>query len=691
MGRWLSTEGSPIPLGVTWIENEQAYNFAIYSRHAEAVRVLLYAADDLETPAFVHELDYLSNKSGRIWHCRLPKSMLNNVRYFGWAISGPDSENSDFHRFDDQKVLLDPYSKVVRFPPAFDREAAKRQGSNAGQGPLGILLGDEAKFDWSGEKRPHHEAELIIYEMHVRGFTKRDNSNVDPDKRGTFAGVIEKIPYLKDLGVTAVELMPVFQFDPNEGNYWGYMTLNFFAPHHVFAASPDPLEHRNEFRSMVKALHNANIEVILDVVYNHTAEGNHEGPIYSFKGIDNSTYYICSGEPGEPYANFSGTGNTLNCANRYVRRMILDSLRYWVKVMHVDGFRFDLASAFARNTDGSINWSDPPIFGEIRADPDLGHVRLIAEPWDAAGAYQLGETFPGTRWFQWNGRFRDDIRRFVRGDQGQVSALMCRLYGSDDLFPDDRSHAYHPFQSINYITSHDGFTLYDLVAYNEKHNHANGHDNQDGTTDNFSWNCGHEGDEDVPKNVLALRRRQVKNFCCLLFLANGTPMFCAGDEFLHTQAGNNNPYNQDNETTWLDWERLDAHPDVFRFFRLMIAFRIAHPTLCRSRFWRKDVLWYGRGQDIDMSPESRHFAFYLDGQSETDDDIYTMINAGEEDWSFTIQEGGTKDWLRFVDTSMKSPYDIREPGTEVAVRSSNYPVKARSVVVLIRPRQTTGE
>ncbi|MCA9249349.1 MAG: glycogen-debranching protein, partial [Planctomycetales bacterium] len=538
---WHAREGAPIPLGVTWIAEEEAYNFALFSGHAERVTLLLYHPRDVVHPFYTLALDYLRHKSGRIWHCRVPKAEIDGVTYYAWSIHGPEGNlETGRHTFDVQKILLDPYATVVHFPEDFSRQAAIGPGSNAGAAPLGMLLGEEPTFDWGRDRRPSHESDLVIYELHVKGFTKRANSGVSALKRGTFSGLVDKIPYLKELGVTAVELMPIFQFDPDEGNYWGYMTLNFFAPHSGFAATLDPLDHRNEFRAMVKALHEADIEVILDVVYNHTAEGSHDGPTYSFKGIDGSSYYLSSDDPEQPYANFSGTGNTLNCANRYVRRMILDSLRYWVKEMHVDGFRFDLASAFARNADGTINWSDPPIFGEIRADPDLGSVRLIAEPWDAEGAYQLGQAFPGTRWLQWNGRFRDEVRRFVRGDDAMITALMWRLYGSDDLFPDTRARACHPYQSVNYVTSHDGFTLYDLVAYDRRHNQANGHDNQDGTYENFSWNCGHEGDEGASKRVMALRRRQAKNFCCLLLLANGTPMFLAGDEFLHTQGGNNN-------------------------------------------------------------------------------------------------------------------------------------------------------
>jgi glycogen operon protein len=362
--------------------------------------------------------------------------------------------------------------------------------------------------------------------------------------------------------------------------------------------------------------------------------------------------------------------------------MVMDSLRYWNQEMHVDGFRFDLASVFSRASDGTLNWGDAPLFSAIAADPELGQLRLIAEPWDT-GAYQLGRGFPGATWAQWNGRFRDDIRRFVKGDPGMIGDVMRRIYGSDDLFPDTRADAYHAYQSLNYVTSHDGFTLYDLVSYNQKRNFANGHQNQDGAHDNYSWNCGHEGDEGLPSNVLALRRKQVKNFCCLLFLSNGTPMFRAGDEFLNTQFGNNNPYNQDNETGWLDWKQLQTNRDVFRFFKSMIALRKAHPSLSRSRFWREDVDWYGVGPKVDLSHDSRTLAFCLHGASQGDDDFYVMINAYWEDLEFELQEGKAQEWKRIVDTSLPSPDDFSDHG--VRLTRMKYNAGARSVVVLIRP------
>jgi glycogen operon protein len=375
----------------------------------------------------------------------------------------------------------------------------------------------------------------------------------------------------------------------------------------------------------------------------------------------------------------------LNFSQPHVRKMVMDSLRYWKNEMHIDGFRFDLASVFSRNADGSLNWGDAPIFSEIAADPELGRLALVAEPWDV-GCYQLGHGFPGTTWLQWNARYRDDVRRFVRGEAGMVPDLMRRIYGSDDLFPDSREHAYHAFQTVNYIDCHDGFTLYDLVSYNNKHNWKNGHANQDGMDANYSWNCGHEGDEGAPAEVLALRRKQAKNFFCLLMLSNGIPMFRAGDEFLNTQFGNNNPYNQDNQISWVDWSQRERNQDVFRFFKSMIAFRKSHPSLCRSRFWREDVSWYGVGSAVDLSQDSRSLALCLHGASQSDDDIYVMINAYWQALEFDIQEGAPKDWVRIVDTDLPSPDDFAEHG--LPLQQSRYQVAARSVVVLIRPRTT---
>jgi isoamylase len=676
---WAAIEGSPNPLGVTWIEEEQAYNFAVFSLDATGITLLLYSDQDLLYPVYEQSLDYLTHRSGSIWHTRLPASTVQQASYYAYRAQGPFAPQEG-QRFDPEKILMDPYAKSVYFPPDFSRRASIGRGSNAGKSPLGLVRPPENNFDWGADKRPIHTHDTVIYELHVRGFTRRSNSGVEPDKRGTFAGLVEKIPYLQELGITAVELMPVFQFDPQEGGYWGYMPLNFFAPHHEYALAHTQDQQTNEFRSMVKALHAAGIEVILDVVYNHTAGGDELGPTYSFRGLANSTYYLL--EPDKiHYRNDSGTGNTLNCANPIVRKMILDSMRYWVIEMHVDGFRFDLASIFTRNDDGSLNLKDPPILSEINADSAFAGVRLIAEAWDVS-AYELGRPFPGFFWAQWNGQFRDDVRSFVKSDDGKVGALMSRLYGSDDLFPETMPDVFHPYQSLNYVDSHDGFCLYDLVSYNEKHNEANGNNNTDGTDANFSWNCGWEGDAGVTAGVLELREKQIKNFCSMLFLSNGTPMFCAGDEFMRTQNGNNNPYNQDNETTWVDWDLLKKNQGMFRFFQKMIEFRKAHPSLGRSRFWREDIHWYGTSRSADFSPQSHTLAFCLHGASQDDQDIYVMINAYWEDLKFTIQEGGIHDWKRVVETSLPSPDDFSDP--PVAISSLACLVAARSIVIFLR-------
>jgi isoamylase len=677
--RWAHAEGLPLPLGATWIEDEQAFNFAVYAERAETVTLFLYSHHDLANPILTFQLDFLLNKSGRIWHCRIPLHQMRDARYYAYSVSGQGV--AGLHGFDHDKFLVDPYAKGVFFPPRFDRKEAIGPGTNAGKAPLGILPGYRITFDWSGDVSPRPESDAIIYELHIKGFTKNPNSGVHPSRAGTYSGVIEKIPYLKDLGITVVELMPIFQRDPQEGDYWGYMPLNFFAPHTQYASSIDDDGQHLEFKNMVKALHKAGIGVVLDVVYNHTCEGANDGPTYSFRGLDATGYYMLSSDTANPYANYSGTGNTLNFSQPQVRKMVMDSLRYWKNEMHIDGFRFDLASVFSRNADGSLNWGQAPIFSEIAADPDLGRLALIAEPWDT-GAYQLGRGFPGTTWLQWNARYRDDVRCFVRGDAGMIPDLMRRIYGSDDLFPDSRDHAYHAFQTVNYVDCHDGFTLYDLVSYNQKNNWKNGHGNQDGMDANYSWNCGHEGDEGASAEVLTLRRKQAKNFFCLLMLSNGIPMFRAGDEFLNTQFGNNNPYNQDNEISWLDWSQLQANQDMFRFFKAMIAFRKSHPSLCRSRFWREDISWYGVGPTVDLSPDSRSLAFCLHGASQGDDDIYVMINAYWQELQFKIQEGAPQDWVRVLDTDLPSPDDFS--GLGLPLQQSTYEVAARSIVVLKR-------
>jgi glycogen operon protein len=676
------TDGTILPLGASWIETEHAYNFSLYAEHAESVVLLLFNERELAGPLIEYRLDPRVNKTWNIWHCRVGGEAARAC-YYAYRIDGPrGGEPGKWHAYDPEKVLLDPRAKEVYFPPQFDRAAAQRPGSNLGQAPLGVLPRRRPDSEPDNGEFPRHDSgSAVIYEMHVRGFTCSPSSGVATERRGTYAGVVAKIPYLKELGVTMVELQPVHQFDPQEGNYWGYMTLNFFAPHSEYAA--DRGNARDEFRAMVGSLHEAGIEVILDVVYNHTAEGGRVGPTYSFRGIDNAAYYVMSDDPANPYRDYTGCGNTLACTSICTWTLILDSLRYWVTEMDVDGFRFDLASVLARGPDGSFATADTSLLAAIRTDPILRHVHLIAEPWDAGWAYQLGTQFPAPGWCQWNGRFRDDVRRFVRGDPGTVGSLMARLYGSDDLFPDNTRDARRPFQSINYVTCHDGFTLYDTVAYNEKRNWPNGHGNSDGTAENLSWNCGWEGDEHVPAAVMALRKRQAKNFFCLLLLANGVPMFAAGDEFLRTQRGNNNPYNQDNETTWLDWSCQERQADHFRFAKLMIVFRKSHPSIGRPRFWRDDVRWYGVGASTDLAFDSHTVAYCLHGGSQGDCDLYVMINGYHEPLDFEIQESPPRGWRRAVDTGLDSPLDIADPGDEPPVASLRYTVSPRSIVVLL--------
>ena len=674
-GAWES-DGSIAPLGATWLPELAAWNFALYANHATAVTLLLYANDPTTSVAEL-PLTWLINRTGRVWHARVQAQDVPGARWYAYRVDGLAGEGN---RFDPTKILLDPYAPAVYFPPAFSRAAASLPGSNVGRAPLGVLPSARPVFDWGDDHPPVHEGDLVIYELHVRQFTRRESSGVPEALRGTFAGIVEKIPYLVQLGVTAVELMPVLQGDPQEGSTWGYMPLHFFSPEQRYASGGDPLAAFDEFRTMVKALHAAGIEVILDVVYNHTAEAGAGGPSYSYSGIDNGTYYLLV--PNDwTYRNDTGTGNVLRCAHPQVRALILDSMRFWVEQGHVDGFRFDLASIFTRRDDGSLDLDSPSLISEMSNDPAFRHVRLIAEPWDMA-TYQLGRSFPGISWAQWNGRFRDDVRSFVKGDPGSVGSLMTRLYGSDDLFPDGPPNAYRPWQSVNFVTCHDGFTLYDVVAYDQKHNEANGQGNRDGADDNRSWNCGVEGDANVPGAVRALRIRQAKNFFTLLMLANGTPMFRAGDEFLQSQGGDNNPYNIDDERTWLDWDRLDEHQDVHRFVRGVIALRKRVAVLARNRFWRDDVHWYGVDGSPDLSWDSHTVAFSV--RDETGPAIYAMVNAYWEPITFTVQEAPANQWRPCIDTGQASPDDLVDDTSTAPLASAQCVVGPRSIVVLVR-------
>ena len=661
-------EGRPFPLGASW--QGAGWNFALYSRHATSITLLIYDEKEFVKPLAALTFDPLRNKTGRIWHTFVPHFAA--ARYYAYRIDGPIGT---VHRFDAQKVLLDPFAGQVFFPPEFSRGAAMWPGANDGRAPLGVLpMVNQHPAAPVGPRHAWHE--IVVYELHVKGFTARANSGVTEGRRGTFLGLIEKIPYLRELGVTVVELLPVHQFDPQEGNYWGYMTLNFFAAHGGYAVRDAVAE----FCEMVRAFHAAGIEVWLDVVYNHTCEADESGPTYSWRGIDNSSYYLL-GADGR-YLNDTGCGNMLRCAHDGTRALILESLRRWIH-LGVDGFRFDLASVLARDSYGRTQRDEAALISEITALAVVHGIRVVAEAWDIS-VNLLGRSYPGTLWAQWNGQYRDDVRGFVRGEKDKVGALMWRLYGSDDLFPDDPADVCRPYQSVNFVTAHDGFCLYDLVAYDQKHNEANGHGNEDGTCDNRSWNCGWEGDDGAPAEVLALRHRQVKNFFTLLMLANGTPMFCAGDEFLNTQRGNNNPYNQDSEITWLDWSLLQKHREIFRFFQQMIAFRKSRRSIAPGRYWREYVHWHGAGGPVDFGPESRCLTYCLNGARFGEGDLYVMINAFWKPTLFRIQEGDVGEWKRVIDTSRASPEDIAEPGNEELLDSLNYTLAPRSIAVLVR-------
>jgi glycogen operon protein len=608
---------------------------------------------------------------------------------YAYRIGGPFDPANGL-RFDSEKVLLDPYSKGIAVPRAYSRNAAARAGDNAATAMKSIVL-DPAVYDWEGDsplRRP--ASRTIVYEMHVRGFTRHPSSGVSGEKRGTYAGLIEKIPYLQQLGITAVELLPVFQFDTQDCpaglvNYWGYAPVSFFAPHQAYSSQPNGSGPTDEFRDMVKALHRAGIEVILDVVFNHTAEGDELGPTLSFKGVDNSTYYILE-EEGSRYANFSGTGNSLNANHPIVRRMILDSLRYWVQEMHVDGFRFDLASILARDSSGHL-LANPPVLWDVEVDPWLASTKMIAEAWDAAGLYQVG-SFIGDSWKEWNGRFRDDVRSFFRGDSGSVRRVADRIVGSPEIYGHEEREAE---QSVNFVTCHDGFTLNDLVSYDQKHNEANGEDNRDGTNDNRSWNCGAEGPSNDPL-IETLRNRQVKNLLTVTLLSLGMPMLLMGDEVRRSQRGNNNAYCHDNEISWLNWNLVNEHADLLRFTSLLISRRLLRDVSAeRERKSLSRLLhgankgWHGvKLNQPDWGDHSQSLALSAEIRPERLL-VYLILNAYWESLSFelpSLENWANKKWHRWIDTYLDSPEDIVEWKAAPTVAAHVYTAGPRSVVVL---------
>jgi isoamylase len=681
----IAANGRSFPLGATIIGG--GVNFCLYSRSGTRVELLFFDREDDARPARVIRIDPSTNRTYHYWHTFVPG--VHPGQIYGYRVDGPFDPAGGM-RFDFSKVLLDPYGRAVVVPGNYGREAAKSKNDNAATAMKSVIV-DPGTYDWEGDvplNRP--SAQTIIYEMHLKGFTRHPGSGVSEQSRGTFAGLIEKIPYLQNLGITAVELLPVFQFDaqdcpPGLVNYWGYAPVSFFAPHQAYSSRRDPLGPMDEFRNMVKALHRAGIEVILDVVYNHTAEGGHDGPTLSFKGLDNCTYYILE-EDRSRYANFSGCGNTLNTNHPIVRRMILDSLRYWVEEMHVDGFRFDLASILTRDPSGNVLPS-PPVLLDIESEPSLAGTKLIAEAWDATGLYQVGN-FIGDSWKEWNGRFRDDVRSFFRAEHGSAARFADRLIGSPDVFGHEKREVE---QSINFVTCHDGFTLNDLVSYERKHNEANGENNRDGTDDNRSWNCGVEGPTENPA-VEKLRNRQVKNFLTATLISLGIPMILMGDEVRHTQRGNNNAYCQDNEISWFDWSLVSKHAEVHRFVRLLIARRLMRDVegelqrisleqLVREA--RKE--WHGvKLHKPDWGDNSHSIALTSELRKEGAL-THLILNAYWEPLVFELPRAGRKSenvWHRWIDTGLDPPNDIVEWQTAPLVEGRTYRVEARSVALL---------
>jgi len=684
--------GNSFPLGATVYPN--GVNFCVFSKRAIFMELLLFDDADAPKPSRIIQLNPDVNRTFYYWHVFVPG--LKSGQIYGYRVYGPYSP-FEGHRFDGWKVLLDPYTRAVAFPRNFDREAAIRGGDNCPYAMRSVVV-DPSEYDWEGD-RPLHTplSKTLIYELHVKGFTQHPSSGVTPAKRGTYAGLIEKIPYLKSLGITAVELLPVQQHDEQDApegltNYWGYSPVAFFAPHQSYSSDTDPLGPVNEFRDMVKAFHKAGIEVILDVVFNHTAEGDEHGPTFCFRGFENRAYYMLDSTMAG-YANYTGCGNTVNGYHSIVRRMLSDCLDYWVTEMHVDGFRFDLASVLARDEMGRPLES-PPLLWSIESDPVLAGSKLIAEAWDAAGLYQVG-TFVGHKWAEWNGQFRDDVRRFVRMDNQTVPRLAARIAGSPDLYGEpDRE----PSRSINFVTSHDGFTLNDLVTYNHKHNHLNREGNRDGTDANYSCNWGVEGPTDDPQ-VEALRYRQIKNFFTILLLSQGTPMLLMGDEVRRTQQGNNNAYCQDNELSWFDWSLVEKNKDLLRFVKGLIQFNKQNSIFHEGRFWtevaeqeKPRIAWHGvRLNQPDWADHSHSLAFTLGGP-DSDLYLYAALNAYHEPLSFELPALLSSEcWCLLVDTFLSPPNDFVPDKSVVPAEQDHYRVEPHSVVVLVAGKRPGEE
>lgn len=688
--------GSPLPFGTH--QHGGGVNFALFSRHATRVLLELYDSPASRSPTRVLDLGPARHRTGDIWHVWVQGIAPGQL--YGFRIDGP-YQPVEGHRFNVHKLLLDPLATALAGTQNWNFEAARSYDSssslsdlsfstvdNAGCTPKCVLT--DAHFDWEGDLPPRHGTDAVIYETHIRGFT------IDPSSRttdpGTYRGLVEKIPYLQDLGVTAIELMPVQEFNENElsrvnpiskeqlRNFWGYNPASFLAPKETYSTQGSPGQQILEFREMVKSFHRAGIEVILDIVLNHTGEGNELGPTICLRGTDNSIFYMLQEDGRRHYKDFSGVGNTLNANHPVVRDFVMHVLRHWVIDMHIDGFRFDLASVLGRGEHGNL-LQNAPLLESIAEDPILRNVVLIAEAWDAGGAYQVG-SFSQCRWGEWNGRFRDDVRRFWLGEPGMMGLFASRICGSSDLY--ERSGK-GPANSLNFVTSHDGFTLNDLVSYKQKHNEENGENGRDGTEANYSSNCGIEGPSDSPA-VEALRNRLIKNFLLTLFISRGVPMLLAGDEFRRTQRGNNNAYCQDNAISWVDWSFLEKHREIHRFARGMIAFRRAHPALRKPAFYTDaDIQWFGPHGTTPAwaDPGQKSFACVILGRSEAD--LFLMFNADAAPSDFSIPAvPGNGIWRLAVDTSRQVPDDLYEPGEEPSMQDQvSFRVEPRSSAILL--------
>lgn len=656
--------------------------FCVFSRDAASITLALFDDADDAVPSRSIRLHPRKNRIYHYWNVFVKG--LRAGQLYGYYAEGPHRPEDGLF-FDSSKLLIDPYASALAFPAGYSRTAAMAEGDDTAAAAKCVVVDPDA-YDWESDRPLRRDFDAsFIYEMHVRGFTANPNSGVAPEIRSTYAGMIEKIPFLQELGVTTVEVLPVQQFDWQTApagriNYWGYQPMALFAPHAPYSSHRDRLGPVDEFRDLVKALHRAGIEVILDVVFNHTAEGGSDGPVMSWRGLDNLTYYMVDRSSGTS-VDFTGTGNTINTNETVVRRMILDCLRHWVQDMHVDGFRFDLASVLSRGQDGAP-LRDPPILWDIETDPVLAGTKIIAEAWDAAGLYEV-TTFVGDRWAVWNGAYRDVVRRFVKGDAGMAGAFADCLMGSAGLFQQpDRD----PLRSINFVTAHDGFTLNDLVSYNAKHNEANGESNRDGADQNESWNCGVEGPTDDPA-VERLRGQQVRNFLVALFVSQGRPMMLMGDEVRRSQRGNNNAYCQDNEIGWYDWDLTTREADLLRFVRKLLQYRKGSVLFADRNFWGEagssTVTWHGiELHQADFGSASHTIAVELTHPG-SDEHLFIIFNAYWEPLDFALPVLSTGErWHRLIDTAKPSPDDFSDPSVPLDPGRERYRVAARSSVVL---------